>query len=105
MDGTDRPASGNVCTARRGSAPRERTMIYSILMAALLWVQVPQWSDDWSKCAVDVPDVNCHWYVVAPDSTFGEGFSWANAPWFSAEGLLDVGELHDTMKTIQQTEE
>ena len=77
-------------------------MIYSILMAALLWVQVPQWSNDWSKCAVDVPDVSCHWYVVAPDNTFGEGFSWENAPWFSAEGLRDVGELHDTVQTLQE---
>ena len=24
-----------------------------------LWIQVPQWEDDWSKCAVDVPDSAC----------------------------------------------
>ena len=78
-------------------------MIYSILMAALMWVQVPQWSDDWSKCSVDVPDVDCHWYVVAPDNTFGEGFSWASAPWFSAEGLRDVGELHNTVQSLQKS--
>ena len=77
-------------------------MILSILMAALLWVQVPQWSDDWSKCSVDVPDVDCHWYVVAPDTTFGEGFSWENAPWFSAQGLRDIGELHNTMQSLQE---
>ena len=50
------------------------------MFAALMWVQVPQWQDDWSKCAVDVPDTACHWYITAPDSTMGEGFSWANAP-------------------------
>ena len=40
----------------------------------MLWVQVPQWSDDWSKCAVDIPDASCHWYITAPDNTFGKGF-------------------------------
>ena len=69
----------------------------NFILAAVMWVQVPQWSDDWSKCAVDVPDVNCHWYIVAPDNTFGEGFDWASAPWFSAEGLVDIGKLHDNV--------
>ena len=55
-----------------------------------LWVQVPQWDDDWSECAVDIPDSSCHWYVPAPDSTFGKGFSWENSPWFDANGLYDV---------------
>jgi hypothetical protein len=27
--------------------------LFTIMFAALMWVQVPQWSDDWSKCAVD----------------------------------------------------
>ena len=67
----------------------------NFILAAVMWVQVPQWSDDWSKCAVDVPDVSCHWYIVAPDNTFGEGFDWASAPWFSPEGLKDIGDLHD----------
>lgn len=58
--------------------------------AETLWVQVPQWSDDWSECAVDLPDTSCHWYVANADNTFGEGFDWESAPWFSAEGLLDV---------------
>jgi len=75
--------------------------LLSMLLAAVMWVQVPQWEDDWSQCAVDVPDVDCHWYVVAPDNTFGEGFSWANAPWFSAEGLLDVAALKGVMQGIQ----
>ena len=44
--------------------------------SSILWVQVPQWDDDWSECAVDIPDSSCHWYVPAPDSTFGKGFSW-----------------------------
>ena len=74
----------------------------SLVLAAVMWVQVPQWQNDWSRCAVDVPDVDCHWYVVAPDNTFGEGFSWENAPWFSAEGLSDVAELSRTMPAIHQ---
>ena len=74
----------------------------SFVLAAVMWVQVPQWQNDWSRCAVDVPDVDCHWYVVAPDNTFGEGFSWENAPWFSAEGLSDVAEMSRTMPTIHQ---
>jgi hypothetical protein len=76
--------------------------ILSIMFAALMWVQVPQWSNDWSKCAVDVPDPACHWYVVAPDNTFGEGFDWATAPWFSVEGLLDVSKLNNTVKSLQE---
>ena len=74
----------------------------SFVLAAVMWVQVPQWQNDWSRCAVDVPDVDCHWYVVAPDNTFGEGFSWENAPWFSAEGLSDVAKLSRTMPAIHQ---
>ena len=58
----------------------------------VMWVQVPQWEADWSKCAVDVPDSSCHWYVAAPDNTFGEGFNWENAPWFDANGLQDVAK-------------
>ena len=23
-----------------------------------LWVQVPQWENDWSECAVDIPDAS-----------------------------------------------
>ena len=38
----------------------------------VMYVQVPQWADDWAVCAVDIPDAKCHWYVVAPDNTFGE---------------------------------
>ncbi len=45
--------------------------IFSFLLASVMWVQVPQWKADWSKCAVDVPDSSCHWYVAAPDNTFG----------------------------------
>ena len=29
-----------------------------------IWVQVPQWTDDWAVCAVDIPDAACHWYVA-----------------------------------------
>ena len=44
--------------------------LLSLLLSSVLWVQVPQWSDDWSKCSVDVPDASCHWYITAPDNTF-----------------------------------
>ena len=40
----------------------------------VMYVQVPQWADDWAVCAVDIPDAKCHWYVMSPDNTFGEGF-------------------------------
>ena len=69
----------------------------SFLFAATLWVQVPQWSDDWSNCAVDIPDTSCHWYIVNADNTFGEGFDWENAPWYSVEGLQDIANLHDNV--------
>ena len=67
--------------------------LLSLLLSAILWVQVPQWKDDWSKCAVDVPDASCHWYVAAPDNTFGEGFNWEKAPWFDANGLKDIPSI------------
>ena len=67
--------------------------ILAFFISSVLWVQVPQWSDDWSKCAVDVPDSSCHWYITSPDNTFGEGFDWANAPWFDANGLSDVPSI------------
>ena len=53
--------------------------IFSFLLASVMWVQVPQWEADWSKCAVDIPDSSCHWYVAAPDNTFGQGFNWENS--------------------------
>ena len=56
----------------------------------VLYVQVPQWTDDWAVCAVDIPDAQCHWYVQQADNTFGEGFDWETAPWFDANGLNDV---------------
>ena len=67
--------------------------IISFFLASVMWVQVPQWEADWSKCAVDVPDTSCHWYVAAPDNTFGEGFDWESAPWFDANGLQDVAKI------------
>ena len=69
--------------------------LLSFLLSSVLWVQVPQWSDDWSKCSVDVPDASCHWYITSPDNTFGEGFDWETAPWYSVEGLQDIANLHD----------
>ena len=61
----------------------------------VMYVQVPQWADDWAVCAVDIPDAKCHWYVMAPDNTFGEGFSWEEAPWFDANGLNDVAPMQE----------
>ena len=65
-----------------------------------LWVQVPQWDNNWSECAVDIPDASCHWYVAAPDSIFGEGFSWENSLWFDANGLNDIPT--NSLKTVVQ---
>ena len=59
----------------------------------VMYVQVPQWADDWAICAVDIPDAKCHWYVMSPDNTFGEGFDWESAPWFDANGLNDVAPI------------
>ena len=67
----------------------------------VMYVQVPQWADDWAVCAVDIPDAKCHWYVVAPDNTFGEGFSWEDAPWFDANGLNDVAPMQE-VSVVQQ---
>ena len=61
----------------------------------VMYVKVPQWADDWAVCAVDIPDAKCHWYVVAPDNTFGEGFDWESAPWFDANGLNDVAPMQE----------
>ncbi len=58
-----------------------------------MWVQVLKCESDWSKCAVDVPDSSCHWYVAATDNEFGQGFNWQNAPWFDANGLKDVAKI------------
>ena len=59
----------------------------------VMYVQVPQWADDWAICAVDIPDAKCHWYVMSPDNTFGEGFDWEEAPWFDANGLNDIAPM------------
>ena len=66
----------------------------------VIWVQVPQWTDDWAVCAVDIPDAACHWYVAEADNTFGEGFDWETAPWFDANGLNDVAPI--SKKTVAQ---
>ena len=69
------------------------SILTSMLAVAVMWVQVPQWTDDWAVCAVDIPDSACHWYVANADNTFGEGFDWENAPWFDANGLQDVAPM------------
>tara|TARA_B100000700_G_C14819266_1_gene749030 strand:+ start:300 stop:575 length:276 start_codon:yes stop_codon:yes gene_type:complete len=82
------------------------TSFFSLVIATTLWVQVPQWSNNWSKCSVDVPDTACHWYIVAPDNTFRKGFDWASAPWFNANGLNDVAEISsETVVEKLQTED
>ena len=69
------------------------TTAYAMDKEPVIWVQVPQWTDDWAVCAVDIPDSACHWYVAEADNTFGEGFDWENAPWFDANGLNDVAPI------------
>ena len=66
----------------------------------VIWVQIPQWTDDWAVCAVDIPDAACHWYVANADNTFGEGFDWETAPWFDANGLNDVAPI--SKQTVAQ---
>ncbi len=69
--------------------------IFGLLFAALSFVQVPQWDNDWTKCSVSVPDTACHWYIVNPDNTFGKGFSWITAPSFDVDALRDIGIQHE----------
>jgi hypothetical protein len=87
-------------TAKSGRmvSVREAVVIKSLLgmlFAALVFVQVPQWDNDWTKCSVSVPDTACHWYVVNPDNTFGKGFSWITAPQFDVAALNDIGAQHE----------
>ena len=73
---------------------------YAYESEPVIWVQVPQWTDDWAVCAVDIPDAACHWYVADADNTFGEGFDWETAPWFDANGLNDVAPI--SKQTVAQ---
>ena len=66
---------------------------YAMDKEPVILVQVPQWTDDWAVCAVDIPDAACHWYIAEADNTFGEGFDWETAPWFDANGLNDVSAM------------
>ena len=68
---------------------------FGFLFAALSFVQVPQWDNDWKECSVFVPDTACHWYVVNPDNTFGKGFSWITAPEYDVEALQDIAKQHE----------
>ena len=74
---------------------------YAMDKEPVIWVQIPQWTDDWAVCAVDIPDASCHWYVAEADNTFGEGFDWETAPWFDANGLSDVAPIQ-TESVVQQ---
>ena len=51
---------------------------------------------------METPNVDCHWDVVAPDTTFGERFSWETALWFRVGGLQDVAQLSSTMNRIHE---
>ena len=73
---------------------------YAFEKEPVIWVQVPQWTDDWAVCAVDIPDSACHWYVANADNTFGEGLDWETAPWFDANGLNDVAPI--SKQTVAQ---
>jgi len=86
---------------------REWGLLSSMLIVAVMWVQVPQWADDWAVCAVDIPDAQCHWYVMSPDNTFGEGFDWEEAPWFDANGLNDIAPIGKTtvMEKLQDQDD
>ena len=86
---------------------REWGLLSSMLIVAIMWVQVPQWADDWAVCAVDIPDAQCHWYVMSPDNTFGEGFDWEDAPWFDANGLNDIAPIGKTtvMEKLQDQDD
>ena len=77
------------------------TTAYAMDKEPVIWVQVPQWTDDWAVCAVDIPDAACHWYVAEADNTFGEGFDWESAPWFDANGLNDIPPIK-TESVVQQ---
>ena len=74
---------------------------YAMDKEPVIWVQIPQWTDGWAVCAVDIPDSSCHWYVAEADNTFGEGFDWETAPWFDANGLNDVAPIQ-TESVVQQ---
>ena len=67
------------------------TVTHAYEAEPVIWVQVPQWTDDWAVCAVDIPDAACHWYVANADNTF----DWENAPWFDANGLNDVPPIQE----------
>ena len=71
------------------------TVTHAFEAEPVIWVQVPQWTDEWAVCAVDIPGASCHWYVANADNTFGEGFDWENAPWFDANGLNDVPPIQE----------
>ena len=77
------------------------TTAYAMDKEPVIWVQVPQWTDDWAVCAVAIPDAQCHWYVQQADNTFGEGFDWENAPWFDVNGLNDIPPIK-TESVVQQ---
>ena len=89
---------------------RSHMILFSFILSLfanhlpVMYVQVPQWADDWAVCAVDIPDAKCHWYVMAPDNTFGEGFDWETAPWFDANGLNDIAPM-ETKTVVERLQE
>ena len=68
---------------------------FSFIFAVTLWVQVPQWSMIGVIVLLIFLMHLGDWYIVRMNDTFGEGFDWETAPWYSVEGLLDIANLHD----------
>jgi hypothetical protein len=87
-----------MATSGRTFSIRNATVIkglLSLLLAVISFVQVPQWDNDWTQCSVSIPDTAWHWYVVNPDNTFGQGFSWITAPKLDVAALNDIGTQHE----------
>ena len=39
---------------------------YAMDKEPVIWVQVPQWTDDWAVCAVDIPDAVSYTHLTLP---------------------------------------
>ena len=78
---------------------------YAMDKEPVIWVQVPQWTDDWAVCAVDLPAAACHWYVANANNTFGEGSDWEGALWCVVKGLNDVAKVPATTQSERVQEE
>ena len=68
----------------------------SIFFSRTLWVQVPQWNDDWPACSL--PDTSCHWYIVQADNILVMDLI-GKLPWYSIEGLQDMLIYDQTLES------